>query len=122
MPKHEDSAFACCCLSLCILVLLVLVPCMITRGEPLIVTDHNWSRKVYVEQFKTVRKTGDSVPSDGRQVSSNTRVAFRQIGERNIPFCETYYTYDIDKWIVSYYLTTTGKDTDPKWETQLVLD
>lgn len=105
-----------CCAALVMLLAGLTFGYFHTHGEGLLVVEHNWSRKLYVEQFKTVREEATSVPQGGRQISSRLYVSgYAHIGKVSVPIYGTKYTYDIDKWVVSYYMPTMGDGTNPVW-------
>lgn len=87
-----------------------------TTGVPLRVVEHNWNRKQYVEQYRTVRETGSYVPAGGRERRSWMYVHhFMKVGDTSIPVMDTMYEWDIDRWVESHYLFTSGVGTQAKW-------
>jgi hypothetical protein len=87
-----------------------------THGESLLVVEHDWNRKIYVEQFKTCREQGTSVPAGGRKLRSWTYVSGHvMIGKVSVPLHGTKYEWDIDRWVIAYYLHTSGKTVATSW-------
>ena len=122
-----------------LIVLLVLaliagiVYLVLPKDVDLNVTSLKWEREIRIEEYKTVRESGWSVPTGGRVVYTNREIRdYKPIyrrqavydsenefkGYENVivgytPIYDTKYYYDIERWVYSRTATSSGERKTP---------
>lgn len=157
-----------------LLILAGLIYLLVPKEKDITIDSMSWTRNIAIEEYKTVRESGWSVPPGGRtqysqkeihsyrdvvdhyetrtrQVSHQKIVGYKEVvsGYRDLgngyfeettsstPVYETYYEtetyqepvyrsepvyktkyyYDIEKWVHTKNISTSGKDSEPYWGT-----
>jgi hypothetical protein len=107
------------------------------------VTAMSWYRAVGIQEWKTVRENGWTVPPDGRTTytrwevryyhtvvtgyrtvctgTGKTRTCNSQATTRLEPVYDTKYYYDIERWIEVSKVERRGTDRAPRWPEDLDL-
>ena len=116
-----------------------------THQQKVAVTGFTWERKIEVEQYTTLHEDGWYPPSDARITDSYQKIHHYDqilVGYRtdtsyyscgtstaprtcssttqtpiytSVPVYQRYYEYDVDRWVTSRWIVTSGTDQKPFW-------
>lgn len=131
-------------ISACVILAFVLfITILLPKTAIMKVTELSWTRSIEIEEYKTVRESGWTLPSGGRMVYTNLEVkSYIQVLDhyetktvsksetyisgyqtqtkqvpvyRSDPVYATKYYYDIERWKYDRTETSSGVDGEPYW-------
>lgn len=113
MPKYAKLGIA-----LAVVALATFGGYLLFKTEPisLTVVGFSWERRIDIEWFKTFVEEGSYVPPGGRKISQRTSCTPTIDFDGDVGIeCETFYTYEIDRWVYAFSRKSSDRNKLPRW-------